>query len=203
MGTIIATWRYLKLYPVLWLQVIPAVISAAIFSFAGAMMVSYFNKELIKPLILILLLLVFIYTLWVKNLGLEQKKKSHSIKRSRSLAFIWGAVIGFYDGFFGPGTGSFLIMIYIVVFGFDFLNASVSAKIINCTTNFFALIFFLVKGQIVFQIAIPVGIANMSGAWIGAKMAIQKGSSFIRVLYLIIVSALIIKFAYDLFLSKK
>ncbi len=197
-GTMISAYRYIKLAKVKWNVIIPASITALIFSFTGAACISYFNKDLVKPLVLVLLIGVAIYTFLVKNLGLHAQEKYLSKTQLVVYSLVTGMVIGFYDGFFGPGTGSFLIMVYVTVFGFDFLNASVSAKIINCVTNIAALSFFIWQDKIDYAIAVPVAISNMGGSWIGAKMAIKKGSGFVRSLYLVMVTAMIIKFGYDL-----
>lgn len=106
-------------------------------------------------------------------------------------------VLGFYDGFFGPGTGSFLILIFVTLFGMEFLMASAHAKIINIATNVSALLFFVFSGNIIYKIAIPLAASNMLGAYLGAKIAFKKGNSFIRKFYLFIVLLLIFKFVYD------
>ena len=198
MGTATATLRYLKSTKVIWKAVLPALISCMIFSFLGAKMVSYLNKDYLRIVILGLLVGVAIYTFIKKDFGLHHTPKLSS-RETTLLGIVIGSILGFYDGFFGPGTGSFLMLAYVTVFGFDFLNASVSAKIINCGTNFAALIFFMYGGFVDYTLAIPVGICNMAGSFSGAHMAVKKGSGFVRILFLVIVSGLIIKFSYDIF----
>lgn len=200
LGTTTAAIRYVKMIKINWKFVAPAIVTAFIFSLLGSMMVSYLNAAILKPLVLGLLIIVFVYTIIVKQLGLKEGKPA---KPSLIVYFstITGVIIGFYDGFFGPGTGSFLIMIHIIVFGFDFLHASVYSKIINCVTNFSSLVFFLIKGLIVFQIAVPLAVCNIAGSWIGAKTAIKRGSGFVRKIYLFIVTILILKLGYEIFMS--
>lgn len=198
MGTAASTFRYLQSAKVIWRAVLPALISCLIFSFLGAKMVSYLNRDHLRIIILILLIAVAIYTFIKKDFGKEHRPK-HDNKKIILPSIIIGTVLGFYDGFFGPGTGSFLFLAYVTLFGFDFINASVSAKIINCGTNFAALVFFVYGGYVDFAIAIPVGICNMIGSYLGAHMAVKKGSGFVRILFLVIVSGLIIKFIYDMF----
>src|SRR6185369_11487028 len=106
----------------------------------------------------------------------------------RWAAIAVGAVLGFYDGFFGPGTGSFLIFIFIGVFGFDFLTASASAKVINVATNLGALIVFVARGHVLYQYALPMGACNVAGALLGTRLAILKGNRFVRVLFLAVVA---------------
>ncbi|MCX6311595.1 MAG: TSUP family transporter [Bacteroidetes bacterium] len=197
-GTSVATVGYLRKRPVKWQAVLPAVITALVFSMIGAHLVSLFDKNLLKPFVLVLLILVAIYTFFKKELGLTQKKGVEGIQITIA-SLLAGALLGLYDGFFGPGTGSFLILIYISVFGFDFLDASVSAKVINCATNAAALCYFIYTGNIRFDLAIPVAICNMIGSFLGVRMALLKGSGFVRVLFLIVVSGMILKFAWDIF----
>jgi uncharacterized membrane protein YfcA len=198
-GTSVATVRYLGSRPVRWKAVFPAMITALIFSQIGAHLVSHFDKELMKPMVLILLTVVAIYTFLKKDLGQSTRKGVEGMALIYVSLFT-GALIGIYDGFFGPGAGSFLILIYVSVFGFDFLDSSVSAKLINCATNFGALAYFMYTGNINYLIAIPAAICNVSGSLLGVKLALLKGSKFIRVFFLVVVSGMILKFAYDVFM---
>lgn len=200
-GTSLAAVRYVRNTPVQWKAVLPAIVTALIFAVIGAHLVSHFDKEMVRPLILILLVAVALYTYFQKDFGINAKG---GVKGS--MIIVWslltGAVLGLYDGFFGPGTGSFLIVIYISVFGFDFLNASVSAKLVNCATNGAALAAFIGSGNMVWEIAIPLAVFNMTGSWLGVRTALKRGRKFIRVFFLIVVSGMILKFAWDLFFAK-
>jgi uncharacterized protein len=199
-GTITALFRYLKNVSVPKTVLFPGLISSLSFAFLGAWCVSYLNKDLIRPLVVCLLVLVAGYTFFKKNLG-----SVHSPRLSKTetivAAFATGGIIGFYDGFFGPGTGSFLIFIFISVFGFNFVASSASAKLLNCGTNLAALVFFVSTGQIIYSLAIPVAIFNALGSWVGANTALKKGSGFVRVLFLVMVSALILKISWDWFFT--
>lgn len=198
MGTVVATIRYLKSTRVIWNAIIPALISCMLFSFLGAKLVSHLNRDYLRIVILVMLIAVAIYTFIKKDFGLHHLPKLNK-QQTTILGIVTGSVLGFYDGFFGPGTGSFLMLAYVTIFGFNFLNASVSAKIINCGTNFAALVFFVYGGYVDYALAIPVGICNMAGSFLGAHMAVKKGSGFVRILFLVIVSFLILKFSYDIF----
>lgn len=195
-GTLLASIRYSKLTTIHFKVILPAMIGAAVFSFTGAYLVSYFDKSILEPIVIILLLLVLIYTIFSKQIGL-----SHSIPQKTKKNYIYSAIIGsslgLYDGFFGPGTGNFLMMALISVFGMGFLESSAHAKIINVVTNIAALIFFISSGNIIFSIAIPLALANMLGAWLGAKTAVKRGNQFIKKLFILIVGALILKFLYE------
>jgi uncharacterized membrane protein YfcA len=106
-------------------------------------------------------------------------------------------LIGFYDGFIGPGTGSFLVLIFISVLGQDFLHASAHAKIVNMATNLASIIYFAINGNILFELAIPMAACNMLGGFIGSKFALLKGNKFIRLFFLCVVCATIVRFGYD------
>lgn len=199
-GTSLAAVRYVRNTPVQWKAVGPAIITALIFGFVGARLVSYLDKEMVRPVIFVLLVAVAIYTFLKKDFGIVTKQ---GLKDNALLigSLTTGAVLGIYDGFFGPGTGSFLIVIYISIFGFDFLNASVSAKLVNCATNVAALSAFIISGNIVWEIAVPLAIFNMTGSWLGVKTALKRGRGFVRVFFLVVVTGMILKFAYDLFIG--
>jgi uncharacterized membrane protein YfcA len=114
-------------------------------------------------------------------------------------ALLVGAVIGFYDGFFGPGTGSFLIFAFIRCFGFDFLRASVCAKIVNVATNVAALAFFIPHGQILWKFVLVMAVCNVAGSTFGSRLALKHGTGFVRIMFLMVTSALILKIAFDTF----
>jgi uncharacterized membrane protein YfcA len=196
-GTAVALCRYARHVELDRKSVMPAVCSAFVFSFLGARTVSYLSPDMLRPLILLLLITVAVYTFCRKDLGSQ-----HAPRISGSLVFtssvVTGSVIGFYDGFFGPGTGSFLIFIFISYFGFDFLNASAAAKAVNFATNLSANLFFAWEGHINLYLAIPMGMFNILGSLAGTRMAILKGSRFVRVFFICVVSAIIVRFAYDL-----
>jgi uncharacterized membrane protein YfcA len=173
---------------------------AAIASFSGARVVSLINPITLKPIILIILIAIALYTFFKKDLGSVQTKILAEKKQYLYGALI-GLVVGFYDGFFGPGTGSFLVLGFVVVMGFEFVQASAYSKIINCVTNFSALIIFIKHGNYIFELAVLMAIANIGGNIVGAKMALKKGNEFIRIIFLVIVSIMIIRYAYDVFLN--
>jgi uncharacterized membrane protein YfcA len=165
-------------------------------SFLGARAVSAINPDVLRPLILLILIVIFIYTLIQKNLGSVQTKTLPV-----GLQILYGSlaacIIGFYDGFFGPGTGSFLILAFVVILGFDFLHASAYAKVINCMTNLSALIVFVHQGSFIPGIAVVMAIGNISGSVVGSRMALRKGNRFIRVVFLVIVMMLIVRYGWE------
>jgi uncharacterized membrane protein YfcA len=176
-------------------------VTAFVFSFLGARVTSLLNPSLMRPVILVLLIGVAIYTFNKKDFGLLQTSKlSQSQQWLYSVAI--GSGIGFYDGFFGPGTGSFLIFAFVGIFGYSFLAASASAKVINFATNLAAIIYFAFTNNVIYSLGIPMAICNILGAFIGTKLAIKNGSQFVRKLFLVIVSLLILKLGYDIIISK-
>ena len=160
-------------------------------------MVSYMHKEQLMPFIICVLALVLLYTVFKRELGLHRQEKHLSQSREYVYALVVGLIIGTYDGIIGPGTGSFLIFAFIVLFGYDFIHASANAKVINCVTNIAALSFFLSKGVVVWSLAIPLAAANMLGGYVGAHVALKKGSSFVRRFFIVLVIVLIVKLAID------
>ncbi|MEI6154746.1 MAG: TSUP family transporter [Deltaproteobacteria bacterium] len=197
-GTSIASIQYAAHVDISWRATFPATIAALIFSFLGARTVSMLNPGIMRPVILFLLVAIAIYTFIRKDFG-----TSHIPKLGHRWQFffsvITGTVIGFYDGFFGPGTGSFLIFVFISIFGFNFLSASASSKVINFATNLSAVLYFAFTDNILYKIALPMAAFNILGSLVGTRLAILKGSRFVRVFFLIVVSGLIIKLAYDTF----
>lgn len=196
-GTSVSAYRYIKRVDIDWNHLTPAIVAAGIGSFSGALLVSFIHKEQFMPFIICVLILVLVYTMLKKELGLHHVDKSLSRNRYLLYAIGTGGIIGIYDGLIGPGTGSFLIFAFVVFFGYNFLHASANAKVINVVTNIAALLFFLFKGNIIWSIALPVGAANMLGSYAGSHVALKKGSSFIRLFFILVVLALIAKLGYD------
>jgi len=197
-GTSIAAYKYSKQVK-FNIKVLVACAAMAFFAaLLGAYSVSMINNQLIKPIILVVLILVAIYTYFNKQFGIQQHK-SHSVAKQVGLAAIFGLIIGFYDGLIGPGTGSFLILVFIAVLGFDFIGASAHAKMVNIATNLAAILYFSSTGHILFQYALPMAAFNIAGAFFGTKLALLKGNKFVRIFFLIVVFGTILKFAFELF----
>ena len=199
-GTSAALLRYKKSVTIKWANILPTAIAAFIFSFIGARTVSAIPTDLLRPVILVLLIGVACYTFLRKDFGSLHAPRLTELKE-KMYGIVVGIVIGFYDGFFGPGTGSFLMFIFIGLFGFNFLAASASAKVVNVATNLSALLYFMFTGQVLYHIGIPMAICNIIGSMVGARLAINKGTGFIRIFFLVVVTAIICKFAYDSFLK--
>lgn len=177
-----------------------AVIALAAFgaSNLGVKLLHYIDVEILKPIILVVLVLIFIYSLIKKDLGAVQTKKLSLRKRLLFGALI-GTLVGFYDGFIGPGTGSFLVLGFVVILGFEFITASAYAKIINCFSAISAMIVFVQMGNYILGLGILMSICNISGNFIGSRMALKNGNGFIRYVFIIIVGLMILRYAYDIF----
>ena len=196
-GTSSAAIQYARRIPVPWALALPSASAALIGSWFGARSVSHFSPELVRPLVLILLVAVAIYTFIRKDFGKIARPSTHTHRIQITISCVIGASIGFYDGFFGPGTGSFLIFLFIRFLGQDFLQASVTAKIVNVATNLAAIAFFVGHGSVLWLAAGIMATCNLAGALFGARLAVRHGTGFVRKLFLVVVSALILKLAYD------
>jgi len=191
-GTSLATYQYSKRVQLAWRALLPAALFALAGSFAGAWSVTQIDPSFIRKLMPVILLVVLIYTLAKKDMGATHKpceNKNHE----RIIACAIGALIGWYDGFFGPGTGSFFIFLFVRFLGYDFLNASASAKLLNVATNVAAILLFAMKGHIWWQIGLMMAVANMAGSFIGSHLALKHGTGFVRWVFVVVVSLLIIK----------
>ncbi|RTY94974.1 TSUP family transporter [Flavobacterium sp. GT3R68] len=200
-GTFFAAFQYLKKVEMNWKLLAIMMTLAAPSAFAGSTLLTYVSNDFMKPLLLVVLSLLVIYTYAKKNFG-QHADKSHSSRQQILYAVLISFFIGFYDGFIGPGTGSFLVLAFITLLGFDFLQASANAKMVNLATNFGSICLFIIKGKIIWMIAIPMAVCNAIGGFIGAKLAINRGNKFIRIFFLLVVIATLIRFGYDVFVGK-
>jgi len=195
-GTAFAALQYARRMPMEWRATLPAVAAAFVFGFLGAQAVAHTPSDFMRPLVLFLLVAVLVYTLWRKDFGaLHAPRLGSTQTLLASLAT--GALIGFYDGFFGPGTGSFLIFAFVGLFGFSFLAASASAKLVNVVTNGAALVYFVSHGHVLYSVAAPMAACNIAGSLVGTRLALKLGSTFVRRVFVLVVSALILRLAWD------
>jgi len=196
-GTASAGVRYVRRVRLPWRTVIPATLMAFLFSYAGAAAVAWIPKGVMRPLMLFLLIAVTAYTIYNKKMG-QSHNPTHSGAGQLFWASLLGGGIGFYDGFFGPGTGSFLLFLFVRFFGFDFLHASAASKVVNVATNLAAMAYFLPHGHWFPWLALWMALANITGAFVGTKLALQHGSVFVRKAFIVVASVLIVRFAWDL-----
>jgi len=202
LGTGNAAWRYARRIAIPWQIALPAAAAAFVFSFVGAATVAWLPKEVVRPLVLVLLVLVVVYTIARPDFGSLQGRQP-AAQRVRPLALAVGAALGFYDGFFGPGAGSFMIFAFVALFGVDFLRASAAAKIVNLSTNAAALAFFVPAGHVLWLVGLTMAVFNVLGALVGSRLAMRHGSGFVRWVFLAVSVALTLKFGYDSLLCQK
>lgn len=200
-GTFFAAIQYLKKIEMNWKLLIIMMVLAFPSAYAGSTLLTYVSNDFMKPLLLVVLSLLVVYTYAKKNFG-QHSDKSHSPTQQIIYAVLISFIIGFYDGFIGPGTGSFLVLAFITLLGFDFLQASANAKMVNLATNFGSIVLFISKGKIIWTIAIPMAVCNAIGGILGAKLAINRGNKFIRIFFLIVVIGTLIRFSFDVFQGK-
>jgi hypothetical protein len=195
-GTGAAAVNYARRVRVAWSAAAPAAMAAFVLSFAGAWTVTRVPADFVRGLLPFILVAVAVYTFRKKDFG-SVHAPVHSGMAERLWATGIGAAIGFYDGFFGPGTGSFLMFLFVRFFGFDFLGASAAAKIVNVACNFSALMWFGYSGHLIWQLGMLMAACQICGSLVGTRLAIKHGSGFVRKLFLVVVSLLIVKTGYD------
>ena len=198
-GTAFAARQFSRRVDMHWPSLLPAACAGLVGGFVGAWAVTVLPSEFLRKLLPIVLVCVLAYTLVRKDLGREHAPRLSGNVRTYAACAI-GLVLGFYDGFFGPGTGSFFVFLFVRVLGYDFLNASAAAKLINTATNLAALILFAIKGHVWWHYALALAVANVAGSLMGTHLALKHGASFVRVVFIFVVSALILKTGYDAFL---
>ena len=200
-GTTSAAIQYARKVKLQWKLLAVLCTIALLAAYAGSKTVTVVSNSFMKPFIFGILIIVAVYTYTKKDFGTVTVEK-----KTRKKEFIFGGlfalIIGFYDGFIGPGAGSFLILFFISVLGFDFLKASAHAKFVNVATNTGSIILFAGTGHILYHYAIPMALCNLTGSLLGARLAILKGNKFIRVFFLLVVAVTILRFGYDIFFKK-
>lgn len=196
-GTAVSAYRFSRHIPFIASLLIPSITSAFIFSFLGAWVVSLVSNNFLKPFFMFMMFVVFVVTIRNKSFGLVNHDPQIKIPIWKPVLI--GSIMGFYDGFFGPGVGSFLIIAYVSILGMTFVHGSAYSKIINLTTNIAAIVLFSFKTEFLFQFAIPMMLFNVGGALLGVKLALLKGNEFVRGLLRGIVLVTMLKLAYDIF----
>lgn len=190
-----ATTYYRRVKPDLR-TALPMAAIALLGSLGGAVVAASLPGSVFKPIIVVALVAVLLFTAFKPTMG-DLTVLRHSGHKHYILACCIGAVIGFYDGMIGPGTGSFLVIALVSLMGYAFLEASAKAKIVNLATNAGALLFFLPHGSILWGVGLLLGGANMAGGYLGARTAVKQGNKFIRIVFLVVVTVLIIKLGLD------
>jgi uncharacterized protein len=179
---------------------VPMAATAFAGSAVGAVIATHLPGSFFRPLALVLLVVVGVWTFVRPAMGEEQVLRWHGTAdhgRHRLTAVMLGGVVGLYDGVFGPGTGTFLVFGLVALLGYSFLNASAIAKVVNVATNLAALIVFAAGGHLLWALGLTMGAANLVGGVVGARTAVRRGSGFVRVVFLAVVGVLLVRLAYD------
>lgn len=199
-GTSFATWRFARRVTLPWRAMLPAAIAGFVGSFAGAWLVTLVSPELLRKALPVVLVLILAYTLARKDLGAHHQPRWAG-RNEVLVASAIGLTLGVYDGFFGPGTGSFLVFLLVRVLGYDFLHASAGAKLINVATNIAAIALFASKGHVWWQLGLAMAVANVAGSFLGSWLALRHGAGFVRQAFIVVVLALVLKTGYHAFLK--
>ena len=195
-GTAWACSQYARRVTMNWGTLAPAAVTALLASFAGAWLATMVPATGLRKALPLVLLVVLLYTLWRKDLG--RVHAPHLSPRREALrGSAIGAGIGFYDGFFGPGTGSFFVFLLVRGLGYDFLHASAGAKLLNTATNLAAIALFAAKGHVWWHVAAVMAVANVIGSLLGARLALRHGAGFVRGIFIAVVSLLILRTGWD------
>lgn len=195
-GTSTAFLRYVRSVSVAWKLVLPAAMLTFVCSMLGAYAVTRVPSASFRPLVPLLLTGVALYTFLHRDFG--ERHVPHAMTGARWwLALGLIVAIGFYEGFFGPGTGSFFMFMFVRVFGYDFLNAAAGARLLNVAGNAAGLLLFATRTELMWTVGILMAVANVAGSLIGTRLAIKRGAPFVRMVFLIVVALLIAKTAWD------
>lgn len=192
-GTATALARYARAVTIPWRQVGGSAAGAFAASFTGARLAAAMPVAWMRPLVVVLLAGVLVWTLR----GPPRHASAGPTPPPWAGAII-GVLLGFYDGFFGPGTGSFLLFAFVTWLGLDFLTASASAKLVNVATNLAAIAAFAPAGHVRWELALPMAACNVAGAQLGAHLALREGAVFVRRAFVVIVTTLLLKLGWGL-----
>jgi uncharacterized membrane protein YfcA len=198
-GTAAAATTYLRRVRLDLRTAIPMAVAAFAGAAGGAATASIIPVGAFRPIIVVLLAVVWLWTLLTPSMGTVERLRFAGRRRHYVIAVFAGLMIGFYDGILGPGTGSFLLIVLVAGLGYSFLQASATAKIVNIGTNAAALIIFGLTGSVLWLLGFAMAAANVAGAVVGARMAVRRGSGFVRIVFLVVVGLLILRLGVDVF----
>jgi uncharacterized membrane protein YfcA len=194
-GTAMAAAQYSQRVQLPWRVLVPAIAFSFVGAIGGAWWLTLVSPDRLRLILPVVLVVVFIYTLAKKDLGRHHAPRLGA--HERWAASLVGLGVGFYDGFFGPGTGSFFVFLLVRWLGYDFLNASACAKLLNVASNGAALLLLALKGHVWWHLALGLAVANVLGSLLGTRLALKHGAGFVRGVFLVVVSGLILKTSWD------
>ena len=174
----------------------PLMLLAFTGSVAGALVAAHIPKSAFDPIVLVVLVLVGGYVLFRPRLG-EATALRFAGHRHTIAAMLTGLAVGFYDGALGPGTGSFFVFTLVGLLGYSFLEASAKARLANWATNAAALCVFLPQGAVLWEVGLVMGGCNLLGGYLGARTAVARGTRFVRIFFIVVVAAFIVRIGGD------
>jgi len=196
-GTSTAAVTYLRRTRVDWRVLGPTVGLALLCSATGALLAGAVPADVYRPLVIVVLATVAVVVIARPGLGTLVHEHRRTLARVVATVLLAGGAIAFYDGMIGPGTGTFLILAFTALLGVDFLHGSAMAKVVNVATNLGAFVVFAAGGHVLWLLGAAMAVCNMAGARLGARLALRRGSRFIRVVLLVVVFALLAKLTWD------
>lgn len=199
LGTTVATWHYARKGIIHWKHALPAVVTALTGSWLGAELALWVNAEAFKLVMLIVLPLTGFYVLFKKPFKAD--KKPYSDVKTVLITLVLSFLIGIYDGFYGPGTGTFLILLLTAVAHVSLNEAAGTTKIINLSTNLAALAVFLLNGVVLFPLALVAAVFGIAGNYMGANYFTSKGTGFVKPVIIIVLTIFFIKICWELFMA--
>ena len=194
-ATAVASWMYLRKVSIDRKKLAVWFVFSGVFSFIGAGCVRLVNPELFKPVIFFVMLGIALFTFFKKDIKHDSTSSSPDLKKG----ILISSAIGFYDGFIGPGTGTLLVFLFSAYAGAELLVASCIAKVVNLSSNLFALANFISMGTVIYSLALPLLVFNSLGAVVGSRLAISKGSAFIKTLLKVVIIMVLLRFGWDIF----
>lgn len=201
-GTLFATLRYHQHGMIDVRVALLSAFFALIGSFLGSSAVLLLSADFLRILLVVLIPLVAVLTLTQRSLGRENHSQRQTRQRKYGLAALAALLLGFYDGFFGPGMGMFLILFFTLALKYDFVTANANTKVVNLASNIAAVITFIAHGKVLFAIGIPAAVAGIAGNLLGARLVIKRGSALIRPVFLFTLLLLFAKVLYDLLAAR-
>ncbi|MGW4766717.1 TSUP family transporter [Nocardia sp. NPDC004278] len=198
-GTTASVMTFARKVPMQWRTLLPAAAIAAGTAATGAAAVSLIDRDLFIPIVMVVLVGVAVFVTLRPSIGITMATHPPTRRKVVLVIAMAAGLIGFYDGLLGPGTGTFLIITFATLLGTEFVRAAAMAKVINCGSNFGALIFFGVTGHIMFALGAAMAVGNVAGAILGSHMALRNGAQFVRVVLLVVVVGMVIRLGWQQF----
>lgn len=196
-GTTFSAGNYIRKGCVNWGVAVPALVGALIGSYCGAQLNLHLSQEVLQIVLVVVLPVVAVFMIFNRGFGEDSEKELHSKRTMGILGFFIGLVIGCYDGFFGPGTGMFLSMAFVMIERLNLIYATGTTKVVNCASNFAAVVAYVMAGVVDFKIALPCMVCSIAGSLLGSQCAIKKGAKFIKSIMIVAAMLLLVKIVID------